>query len=66
MRKLSKRLGVGVVVFLAGAVALFAAQDSGPSGAAKASGEAVPAVADHAQAYYHFMLARRYKELAGV
>ena len=66
MRKLSKRLGVGVGVFLAGAVALFAAQDSGPSGAAKASGEAVPAVADHAQAYYHFMLARRYKELAGV
>jgi tetratricopeptide (TPR) repeat protein len=47
-------------------MALFAAQDSGPSGAAKASGEAVPAVADHAQAYYHFMLARRYKELAGV
>jgi tetratricopeptide (TPR) repeat protein len=47
-------------------MALFAAQDSGPSGAAKASGEAGPAVADHAQAYYHFMLARRYKELAGV
>ncbi|MGB9484815.1 MAG: tetratricopeptide repeat protein [Terriglobia bacterium] len=66
MHKLGKRLGVGVGVFLAGAMALFAAQDSGPSGAAKASGEALPAVADHAQAYYHFMLARRYKELAGV
>ena len=66
MHKLSKRLGVGVGVFLAGAMALFAAQDSGPSGAAKPSGEAGPAVADHAQAYYHFMLARRYKELAGV
>jgi tetratricopeptide (TPR) repeat protein len=47
-------------------MALFAAQDSGPSGAAKPSGEAGPAVGDHAQAYYHFMLARRYKELAGV
>jgi tetratricopeptide (TPR) repeat protein len=45
---------------------LLAAQSSGPSGAAKPSGEAGPAVADHAQAYYHFMLARRYKELAGV
>jgi tetratricopeptide (TPR) repeat protein len=47
-------------------MALFAAQDSGPSGAAKPSGGAGPAVVDHAQAYYHFMLARRYKELAGV
>jgi tetratricopeptide (TPR) repeat protein len=47
-------------------MALFAAQDSGPSGAAKPSAEAGPAVGDHAQAYYHFMLARRYKELAGV
>jgi len=45
---------------------LLAAQSFGPSGAAKPSGEAGPAVADHAQAYYHFMLARRYKELAGV
>jgi tetratricopeptide (TPR) repeat protein len=66
MHKLGKRLGIGVGVILAGAMALFAAQESGPSGAAKASGEAAPAVADHAQAYYHFMLARRYKELAGV
>ena len=47
-------------------MALFAAQDSGPSGGAKPSQEAGPAVGDHAQAYYHFMLARRYKELAGV
>jgi tetratricopeptide (TPR) repeat protein len=66
MSKLNKRLGVGVGIFLAGATALFAAQNSGPSGAAKPSGEAGPAVVDHAQAYYHFMLARRYKELAGV
>ncbi len=26
----------------------------------------LPRLSDHAQAYYHFMLARRYKELAGV
>jgi tetratricopeptide (TPR) repeat protein len=45
---------------------LSAAQDSGPAGAGKPSPEAGSAVVDHAQAYYHFMLARRYKELAGV
>jgi tetratricopeptide (TPR) repeat protein len=67
MRKLGKRLGVGVGIILVGAAAtLLAAQDSGPSGAGKSSPEAGPAVVDHAQAYYHFMLARRYKELAGV
>jgi tetratricopeptide (TPR) repeat protein len=66
MHKLGKRLGVGIGVILVGAMALFAAQDSGPSGAGKPSAEAGPAVVDHAQAYYHFMLARRYKELAGV
>jgi tetratricopeptide (TPR) repeat protein len=47
-------------------MALFAAQDSGPSSAGKPPGPAAPAIVDHAQAYYHFMLARRYKELAGV
>ena len=49
-----------------GALTLLAGQDSAPAGAVNASKEAGPAVADHAQAYYHFMLARRYKELAGV
>src|SRR5208282_2188102 len=67
MRKLSKRLGVGVGIFLAGAMALSAAQNPGASATAKPSQEAGAVVAgDHAQAYYHFMLARRYKELAGV
>jgi tetratricopeptide (TPR) repeat protein len=66
MRKLGKKLGVGIGVILVGATAIFAAQDSGPSGAGKPSAEAEPPVVDHAQAYYHFMLARRYKELAGV
>jgi tetratricopeptide (TPR) repeat protein len=66
MRKFGKRLGVGAGVILVGAMALFAAQDSGPSAAGKPSAEAGPAVVDHAQAYYHFMLARRYKELAAV
>src|SRR5208337_4912030 len=66
MRKLGKRLGVGVGVILVGVTTLFALQDSGPTGAGKPSGETAAPAADHAQAYYHFMLARRYKELAGV
>ncbi len=66
MRRLGKRLGFGAGVILVGATALLAAQSSGLSETGKSSGAVEPAVADHAQAYYHFMLARRYKELAGV
>ena len=51
---------------LMGATMLVAARNPGPADAGKSSGTAAQAVADHAQAYYHFMLARRYKELAGV
>jgi tetratricopeptide (TPR) repeat protein len=65
MHKLIKRLGVGAGVILVGATALLA-QDAAPSVTGKPSGETAAPAADHAQAYYHFMLARRYKELAGV
>ena len=53
-------------MILVGAAALFALQDGNPSEAGKPSTETTAPVVDHAQAYYHFMLARRYKELAGV
>jgi tetratricopeptide (TPR) repeat protein len=66
MGKLGIRFGLGVGAILVGATALFAAQGSGPTGAGKPSAETAAPVVDHAQAYYHFMLARRYKELAGV
>jgi len=66
MGKFGVRFGVGLGVILVGATALFAAQGGGPTGGGKPSPGAGPAVVDHAQAYYHFMLARRYKELAGV
>jgi tetratricopeptide (TPR) repeat protein len=66
MGKFGIRFGVGVGVILVGASALFALQDASPSQAGKPSAETAAPVADHAQAYYHFMLARRYKELAGV
>ena len=39
-------------------------QSSDPD--SKAATAATPTVPDHAKSYYHFMLARRYKELAGV
>jgi len=66
MSSFIKRLGVGASVILVGATALCAAQDAAPAGAGKPSGETAAPAADHAQAYYHFMLARRCKELAGV
>ena len=66
MQKISKRFGVGVIVFLVGVVCLLAGQQSSPAVADKPSGDVATAGGDHAQAYYHFMLARRYQELAGV
>ena len=66
MRRFGIRFGVGAGVILVGTAALFALQDASPSGAGKPSTQTAAPVADHAQAYYHFMLARRYKELAGV
>jgi len=66
MGKFGIRLGVGIGTILVGASALFALQAASPSEAGKPSTETAAPVADHAQAYYHFMLARRYKELAGV
>src|SRR5208283_575235 len=37
-----------------------------PEQASKPASTASPTAPDHAKSYYHFMLARRYKELAGV
>jgi predicted Zn-dependent protease len=39
--------------------------DPTPAPASDQAPTTTPAAPDHAQAYYHFMLARRYKELAG-
>jgi tetratricopeptide (TPR) repeat protein len=55
--------GIGLIVFVGGT--LWAAPKPAqvnPGQAPSVSTEA----SDHAKAYYHFMLARRYKELAGV
>ena len=66
MQRFSERLGIGVGVILLGATALLAWQQPGQAEAGNPSGEKAAPAADHADAYYHFMLARRYKELAGV
>jgi tetratricopeptide (TPR) repeat protein len=50
----------------AGKPSTAASPASVPSEAGKPSTAASSASVDHAQAYYHFMMARRYKELAGV
>jgi len=65
MRKVVKCLGVGIsLIFFATEVL------GGFQGSPQAGGQAPEQLSatkpDQAQAYYHFMLARRYRELAGV
>ncbi|MGH9395344.1 MAG: tetratricopeptide repeat protein [Terriglobia bacterium] len=61
------RTGVGMALFLfcAGCVAGFPQSSSAEKKSAP-SAMAVAAAPDHAGSYYHFMLARRYEELAGI
>jgi tetratricopeptide (TPR) repeat protein len=65
-----RRIGVicGLILLLLGG-SLWAAPQQAPAEPGKAPAQAPdvsPTAPDHARAYYHFMLARRYKELAGV
>lgn len=64
MRTIGKKLVAGVSLFLFAAVSLWGAQNAAPK-PPEANPEA-SSTPDHAQAYYHYMLARRYKELAGI
>jgi tetratricopeptide (TPR) repeat protein len=63
---LGRTIGAVISLSLFGAATLLGAQNPTPAGTAKAPVQAEQATPDHAQAYYHFMLARRYKELAGI
>jgi len=66
MQKVVKYLGVGIT-FIFFATAALGALQSSPQAGGNQPPEASPAPkGDQAQAYYHFMLARRYRELAGV
>ncbi len=71
MTKSGKTAGVSLILFLLGASSFMAAQTVAPK--APATGQSAPAgqqaasaAPDHAQAYYHYMLARRFRELAGI
>ena len=68
MKRDVTKIGVvfGIYALIGGS--LWAAQNPAPAGPGPTpDSTAASAVApDHAKAYYHFMLARRYKELAGV
>jgi tetratricopeptide (TPR) repeat protein len=65
MRELSNKFLSGLILFFIGISAVGSAQTSAPP-ASPAQSTATAAGPDQANAYYHYMLARRYKELAGI
>jgi tetratricopeptide (TPR) repeat protein len=70
MGKSGSKIGAGISLFLFGATLVFAQNPppNHPASATSAAGqdEAAASTPDHALAYYHYMLARRYRELAGL
>ncbi len=66
MRIIRKQIMAGISLFLFGATALLAAQNAAPENATKAPAQAPTPSPDFSRAYYHFMLARRFRELAGI
>lgn len=66
MGKLAKKVAAGCCLCLFAVTTLAAVQNPSAGEGNKPAGQASEAGPDHARAYYHFMLARRYKELAGV
>ena len=70
MKTNARKIAAGVSLFAMLGGSLWAAKKPAPPNPAPpaetASKPDSPATPDHAKAYYHFMLARRYKELAAV
>jgi tetratricopeptide (TPR) repeat protein len=67
MRTPGKRIVAAISLFLFVPTSWLFAQAVTPTAPAEGKQEAAKAAsADHAQAYYHYMLARRYRELAGI
>jgi tetratricopeptide (TPR) repeat protein len=56
----------GLSLFLCGAMLVRGAQQTPPQSSADNKPSEAAATPDHAVAYYHYMLAQRYKELAGI
>jgi tetratricopeptide (TPR) repeat protein len=65
MTSIRMKMAAGISLLLFGAASLLGGQNAAPK-APEASQQASAATVDHAQAYYHYMLARRYRELAGI
>lgn len=67
MTKHAWKIAAAIGFFAILGASLCVAKDSKATSTEQAPDSAgTPAVPDHARSYYHFMLARRYKELAGV
>jgi len=66
MRTLGKQFGAGIILSLMGTSGLWSAQTSAPKASSQPQNQPSTAEPDHSQAYYHYMLARRFKELAGI
>jgi tetratricopeptide (TPR) repeat protein len=59
-------IGVGISLFLFGIGGLAGGQDAAPPPPAETPQQSASEPADLSQAYYHYTLARRYKELAAI
>src|SRR5271157_6176090 len=73
MKRHLSEFAVAIALYVMLGGSLWAGQKPAPAGPEQASDSvskpastASPTAPDHAKSYYHFMLARRYKELAGV
>jgi len=73
MKRLLRKFAVAVALYAVLGASLWAGQKPAPAdpgqasdSASKPASTASSIAPDHAKSYYHFMLARRYKELAGV
>jgi tetratricopeptide (TPR) repeat protein len=66
MHVLGRKVVAGVGLLILGAAGLTLGQEVPPAPPPEKPAEATSAAPDHAAAYYHYMLARRYRELAGI
>jgi len=66
MHILGRKIVAGVGLLILGAAGFTLGQDVPPAAPPEKPAEATSATPDHAAAYYHYMLARRYRELAGI
>lgn len=63
---MARKIGMAVGLFLLGAAGFLSAQNPPPATSEETPKRGAGETPDHARAYYHYMLARRYKELATI